>query len=207
MKHRIIVDENMTINLDIPEELNALEFRALTTKVNTIFKMSTVDIQLGQTIATMSRWTKEEDKFLVDNFGVMKTKEIGEKLDRTYGAVLARLKHLRDTGVADSVPRRHYEASHTDFSDDEVQFIKDNYQTMTYQKIAWKLGKSLSNILAKIKIMQNASIIPMKNTGGEEISGTVVEETVGGQNEATEDKTSEQSEGDDRKRFTHLTRS
>lgn len=46
-------------------------------------------------MARSRRWTKEEESFLIKNMGIMKEKEIAEKLDRTVNAIAVRKKLIR----------------------------------------------------------------------------------------------------------------
>jgi len=93
----------------------------------------------------MNRWTDDEVKFLKENYGEngsMTAKEIADDLDRTLNSVQGKIKTEN--------------LSYTEqksFSDKELEYLKNNYQTKTHKELAEKLDRNKQTITDQLNRM------------------------------------------------------
>lgn len=81
-----------------------------------------------------SKFTEEQDKFIIENYSVLTTNKIADELNKTPNQIRHRASVL---GVQKEVI----------FTNEEIQFIVDNYATMDTGKIAIKLNKTRKQIM------------------------------------------------------------
>lgn len=82
-----------------------------------------------------SKFTEEQDKFIIDNYSILPTNEIADELNKTSNQIRHRANIL---GVQKEVV----------FTKEEIQFIIDNYATMDTDEIAKKLNKTRKQIMS-----------------------------------------------------------
>lgn len=83
-------------------------------------------------------WTKDEIQYIKDNYKVKSTKEIAIELKRNDMSIYHKARKL---GLAKPIlnPAKKW-------TDEEVQFLKDNYQLLSGPQIAKKLNRAKSHI-------------------------------------------------------------
>lgn len=79
------------------------------------------------------KWTAEEDLFLMKNYPQKAVKELSEVLNRTYGATKLRVSKL---GLKKSV----------DWSDSEVELLKEKYYLTPNRKLSILLNKNINAV-------------------------------------------------------------
>lgn len=92
-------------------------------------------------------WTQEEDDFLRENRHVT-IEELAKKIDRTPSAIRTRFKKLK-------VRRCRLQGVRAPmlWDDDDTQFLINNFQDLSIDKIAAKLGRSNGNVSHKAKLL------------------------------------------------------
>lgn len=86
-------------------------------------------------------WTKDEEKYLIDNYNKCGHKEIARHLNRTEGSVIGkshRLRQIRD----DMVAPNHW-------SEAEEQYLIDNYRFKRNDDLAKELGRTVRAVSEK----------------------------------------------------------
>lgn len=83
------------------------------------------------------KWTKEEEKYLEDNYEKLSFEEMAKNLCRTEVSVEGKVRRL-------GLKSGHY------WTEDEVQYLKDNYLDKTYEEIADKLNRKETAVRAKV---------------------------------------------------------
>ena len=95
----------------------------------------------------MPVWTKEEIQYLVDNCQERYIKEMAEELGRTYKSVQNKLMDLQLIGKC----RKHDPRKpKTGWSEQDTQFILDNYPKMDAYELADALGKTENAVRNKL---------------------------------------------------------
>ncbi|MCM3254520.1 hypothetical protein [Priestia aryabhattai] len=91
------------------------------------------------------RWTKEEDRFLIQHYGAMTLQKMGEHLHRSKESVNKRLTrlNLRDS---DTALRKKWTL-------EQDAFLQENIDTMNNREMALSLGRSPSSIATRIKVL------------------------------------------------------
>lgn len=80
-------------------------------------------------------WVEWEEKLIVEKYASMSVQEIADTLGRTSAAVQARIQVLRGMGFKEELQGRMW------WSEEEKQFIRDNYNSMSNIEIGNKLGR------------------------------------------------------------------
>lgn len=89
----------------------------------------------------MSKWTKEEDRFLKANYGKIKNIEIAKILNRTNAAIDNRLKNL---GIKRLRKTKKW-------TDEASKFLIESADSLSYNDIAKVLGYGFSTVVNKAK--------------------------------------------------------
>lgn len=84
-------------------------------------------------------WTTEEDDYLINHYGKLSYKAIGEKLGRTENAAQNRAKTL---GITEDKPQR----ATNRMSDYKKRVVRDNVEKMSVQEIAKKIKLSVFEV-------------------------------------------------------------
>lgn len=90
-------------------------------------------------------WTKEEDKFLLENYKTMSKGKLSKILDRTKKAVF-----VRKTILARLVPKQQH-GKHREWSAQDIEFLRGNVGKMSLKEMASKLHRSYVMISIKLK--------------------------------------------------------
>lgn len=100
----------------------------------------------------VTTWTPEEEQFLIENAQKLSVSAIAEALGKTWSLVHGHMQTKNIPGVRGK-----------QYSEEEVQFVKDNYKTMSRKEMVEHLGKSDSrkspssviyNILVRLGIIE-----------------------------------------------------
>jgi hypothetical protein len=86
----------------------------------------------GRPRKKQKRWSKAEEQYIKDNRDAKTIKQIAKELGRTQSSVKTRAKDLGITKKEDSKP----------MSQEEVQFIKENYRDMKTVDLATMMNRS-----------------------------------------------------------------
>ena len=84
----------------------------------------------------MERWTKEEEKYLIDNYMNVMYCDIAKKLNKTEGAIRAKCFDLNLV-------------KNNAWTDDEINFIKSNYQKLSIKEMAEYLNRTTNSVRLK----------------------------------------------------------
>lgn len=84
----------------------------------------------------MERWTKEEERYLIDNYINMMYCDIAKVLNKTEGAIRAKCFDLNLV-------------KNSAWSDDEIEFIKNNYKKMSISEMAKYLNRTTNAVRLK----------------------------------------------------------
>lgn len=91
-------------------------------------------------------WTPEMDAVLIKYLKLETREQIAERLGKTRSAVTGRVDRLGLSGtVAPGTAKK--------WTDDEVQFLKDNLSEMTMTEMARDLGRGLSAVSKKMEAL------------------------------------------------------
>ena len=166
--HKIKIDENINLNINIPKEINVEEFRVLFDKTNRLIRSVAVfDIQditnktnkpsyqrIGRKI---NRWTEEEIKLLKTEYSYKSMNELSQKVNHSAGSIYQKSKEL---GLKKNGHIRNVSSNKTNFSNKhnwtqkEVNYIKDNYGKIKTGLIGEKLGLTGKQVIDKYKYQE-----------------------------------------------------
>lgn len=90
------------------------------------------------------KWSKEEDEFLIKNNSIER-KIVAEQLGRSLSSICNRYKYL---GL--KRPRILINETQTEWTKEEIEFIKNNYQNYSYAELGKKINRSRSAVQSKI---------------------------------------------------------
>jgi len=96
-------------------------------------------------------WTEEEKQFMKDNAGKMSITKMAEKVGKTPYATsnqfytIMRLSNTKKTPTL-AQPRRESGFKRTNWTDEQIQFIKDNNNNMTIHDMAKHLEKPYGTV-------------------------------------------------------------
>lgn len=96
------------------------------------------------------RWTQAETDYLIKHHATMHTRAIAIHLGRSTNGVRCRLYALQAQGICGEA----YDGKHRPnkrFSDAEIEYIREHYQTTRVEDMAIHLGRSV----AGVRIMRN----------------------------------------------------
>lgn len=101
--------------------------------------------------SSMKRWTKEEDQFLIDNYGKMTYSEMAQfLLGRTSQAIEIRKKYVNDRLVKPRVRK----SSGLVWTNEEDEYLMGNYGELTYEEMtAHLIGRSAESIQARVQTL------------------------------------------------------
>lgn len=84
----------------------------------------------------MERWTKEEERYLIDNYMDVMYCDLAQTLNKTECAIRAKCFDLKLV-------------KNNAWTDDEIEFIKNNYQKLSIQEIAQYLNRTTNSVRLK----------------------------------------------------------
>lgn len=84
----------------------------------------------------MERWTKEEEKYLIENYMNTMYCDIAKALNKTEGAIRAKCSDLQLL-------------KNNAWTEDEVFFLKENYSKLSVQEIARRLNRTPNSVRLK----------------------------------------------------------
>ena len=90
-------------------------------------------------------WTKEEDEFLIKNYGTLSLPKLAEKLNKSAGVVDRRAKNVHCLG---------YKPKANLVTDKEKEFVLANWYTMATSDIAREMGVTVSRVYSVSKALQ-----------------------------------------------------
>lgn len=94
-------------------------------------------------------YSKEEQDFIKDNYGkTMTAPQIAEHLNRSLGAIEIYIQ--RNELTVDPHKEKHTAKTNKKWTQEQVQFLYDNYMDMEQQEIAKTLGRTLRSIQKKM---------------------------------------------------------
>jgi len=98
----------------------------------------------------LKKWTKEEDDYIIEKYDLNSARVISEYLDdRSLTAVKSRITFLFEEGLLK--PKRIKRL----WSNDETNYLIDNFSKMTYQQIADNLERTLASVKQKVITIRN----------------------------------------------------
>ena len=94
-------------------------------------------------------WKLTEEKLLINNFQKMTGRELATLLNRSTQSIRARAFSLRLKKKSTNSERNSYQY----WSNEEVNFILENYNKMTNEELATKLNRSYNSINTRASMM------------------------------------------------------
>ena len=92
-------------------------------------------------------WTKEEEKFILDNYKLLTIEEISKKLNRTIHSIKSRMLNKLNISILQLQMERE------DFSEENKNFILNNYQTLSIRQISKLIKKDARKIIRFLSIL------------------------------------------------------
>lgn len=92
-------------------------------------------------VLNTTRWTKEEDNFLIENYHKFSAKELSEKLSRGYDATKKRAKTLKITNKPSDV-----------WTDAEIEILKNEYGKISYEELLKKYNWNRTEVSIEHKV-------------------------------------------------------
>jgi transposase len=95
-------------------------------------------------------WTKEQEQYLIDNYGKESQRDMSKKLGKSRSTIGNKVKQLQSQGLLNHKPKR----TRGLWTEEEQQYLEENIMTMTLDEIAKALDRSYTTIqqrAAKIK--------------------------------------------------------
>jgi len=92
-----------------------------------------------------NRWTKKEEDFLRDNYLEMGADAVAEKLGRTASAIHTKIREVG--GGRESIGPR------VEWSEDELGYLRENYQETTWEVLEEKLGRTKQAIQIRAQMV------------------------------------------------------
>lgn len=100
---------------------------------------------LVKTSVNTSKWSQEQEDFVIANYKNLTCKEIGEKICKTQGDVRNKILSL---GL--SIKRIKKPKQYSNWQEHEIQYLIDNYKNKTRLQLANELNKTENIIRAKL---------------------------------------------------------
>lgn len=100
---------------------------------------------LVKTSANTSMWNEKQEDFVKNNYKILSCKEIGEKIDKSQNDVRQKILSL---GLC--IKRTIKEKQYSDWKNNEIQYLIDNYKTKTRKQLSCELNKTENIIRAKL---------------------------------------------------------
>jgi hypothetical protein len=172
LTHKVKIDNNITMLLDIKENIDILELKGLMMKINQFFKMSNIQEDLGLSTniskpiysgKKRGRKTDEEKKRIIEEYEQMHNstmkKEMAEKYGYSYG-VLQRMINVyrKQLNLKPNDKRENNKRAgrYSIWTDEEINTIKrlhkKGYRAKKLKKVLKK--KTTGQIKNKIKYMK-----------------------------------------------------
>ena len=106
-EHKVKIDDHVTLTINIPEEMDLVEFRGLTTKLNKMINIKEVEESIGQKLTrkyvkTSNRrayiMDKKQRKQIIKEYDAAKNKaEYAESKGTNLSALNNKIKYWRKT--------------------------------------------------------------------------------------------------------------
>lgn len=97
-----------------------------------------------------NHYTKEEDDFLIENYDKYGAHHCSNVLNRPYNSVIIRMSKLRKINNLEYVNKKRW-------SDEEIQFLEDNLDKLTFEEIGIKLDRTTNAIKAKFNELKKSN--------------------------------------------------
>lgn len=114
--------------------------QAVTLGLTKTDKVSTVTDRTGRNF-----WTKEETKFLKENFSKLSLEEIAEKLNRSTGSISGKAFWLRLSPATRASRKRTRKI----WEKEEINYLSNNYGKQSVKRIAKYLKRSEYSVISK----------------------------------------------------------
>lgn len=99
-------------------------------------------------------WMKEELKYLLNNWGEVPLQQIMESLGRTEDSIVRKARRI---GL--DVKKKKEEQLKRKWTNDEIEFLKNNYKTITSNVIADYVNKTASVVRKKARALGISSTV------------------------------------------------
>ena len=152
----IVIDDSMSVKLDMKKKMNALEFLGMMTKTKKLFNLSSDVIMpvgspaiIGTPHRTNIRWTEAQEKIIRENFSIKSADEI-EKMINVPGIYAQKIKIK-----AYLMGLRKGNASRSAFTPEEVNMIiKMRKEGVDNTEISKRLGVTYRKVMDKITYLK-----------------------------------------------------
>jgi hypothetical protein len=92
-------------------------------------------------------WTKDKDEKLKKLYPKYTNRQVSSKLGKSIGSIYNRARKL---GLCKDVKQGYKQPRKKKWTDEQINFIKSNYQDMSSRQIASALGKSLHSVQSQV---------------------------------------------------------
>lgn len=121
-------------------------------KSHTTVSKKMIELGIKTTYKERHNWSKEEVAFIKENYKSMTYKEMSIRLNRPQVSVEQKARKI---GIQKSV-----EINSVNYTEEDIQYLKDNVSSKTYSEMARVLGRTPERIRNKC---QQLGIIPNEN--------------------------------------------
>lgn len=121
-------------------------------------KIGGIQHKAGELDLTKQSWKESDRQFLLDNYGKIKTREIAEKLGKTMRAVHKKASFMglkvSDIKKGKTVQNKKQTSGvchKSKWTRDEDEFLFQNIDKLTYEKLSQKLNREISDVKSRTK--------------------------------------------------------
>lgn len=121
-------------------------------------KIGGIHHKAGELDLTKQSWKESDRQFLLDNYGKMKTREIAENLGKTMRAVHRKALFMglkvSDIKKGKTVQKKKQTSGvchKSKWTRDEDEFLFQNIDKLTYEKLSQKLNREISDVKSRTK--------------------------------------------------------
>jgi len=98
-------------------------------------------------------WTKEQEQYIIDNYGNVSQKDMAHKLGRARSTVGKKIMQLQEDGFLPEQERKAREP----WTEEEQKYLEDNLPTMTLEELSKVMGRSYTTIQGRAMKIKKAN--------------------------------------------------
>ncbi|EPN6057369.1 tyrosine-type recombinase/integrase [Enterococcus faecalis] len=121
-------------------------------------KIGGIHHKAGELDLTKQSWKESDRQFLLDNYGKIKTREIAEKLGKTMRAVHKKasfmglkVSEIKQGKTVQKKKQTSGVCHKSKWTRDEDEFLFQNIDKLTYEKLSQKLNREISDVKSRTK--------------------------------------------------------
>lgn len=118
-------------------------------------------------------WSEKDYTELQNNYSLNSNKELSVLLNRTPASISHKITQLKKQGQISSVAKPCGRPNYSDWTENDIKYIKQNYGIQTQHEIAIAINKSVFSVKQKIYLMKLSSIWEPKLEISDGIAGYI----------------------------------